>query len=94
LQAILENRCYRFEPGEAVTAKVPLKTNMDSVLVFYDNAGLEQEGRYLFVAQENKPVDLRMILTEQRYDDFILINISVSAGEIAMKAERLIFAPG
>jgi multidrug efflux system membrane fusion protein len=94
LRAVLDNGDRRFWPGEAIGARVLLRTNKDSVLVPYESVRLGQAGRYLFVVKEDKAVDLRVVSIGQRHGDFIVIKSGVSAGEVVVKTGQLMLSPG
>ena len=94
LRATLENKDHKFWPGESVRVKLLLCTQKNAVLVPLEAVKLSQRGYYVFVVKEGNVAELRMVDAGQRYDDMIMINSGVSAGETVVKRGQLMLAPG
>lgn len=94
LRAVLDNREHKFWPGESVRVKLLLCMQKNSVLVSIEAVKLSQKGYYVFVVKDGNVAELRMVDAGQRYDDMIMINSGIAAGETVVKRGQLMLAPG
>ncbi|MFH1791959.1 MAG: efflux RND transporter periplasmic adaptor subunit [Candidatus Omnitrophota bacterium] len=94
VRAVASNDDRKMWPGQFVKVRLILGTYKDAVVVPYAAATIGQNGYYLFVVTDKDKADLRQLNVGEKYDDYIIINDGVKAGERVVTVGQMGLSPG
>jgi len=89
LEANVPNENKFLWPGQFVHVKLITGFKKNAILAPYEAVQLGRHGNYLFVVLPNNTVEMRMVKTGQRENDFIIIEKGVELGEKVVNVGQL-----
>lgn len=84
LRGVFPNEKKTLWPGEFVDVKLFLEEKQNAILLPSEAVTLGQKGKYVYVVQQNKTVEVRIVQTGQRFGGEILIEKGVDADDLVV----------
>lgn len=94
LKGTFENRDMRLWPGQFVDVILTLTTEPKRIVVPSQAVQTGQQGQYLYVIKEDLTVELRVVTPGRSYQNWIIIDNGVQAGEKVVTDGQLRLVPG
>jgi multidrug efflux system membrane fusion protein len=94
LKATFENRDGLLWPGQFVNVVVQLETIQNAVLVPSESVQAGQRGQFVYVVKADSTVEPRVVKTGKTYQNRMIIEQGVTAGETVVTDGFLRLAPG
>ena len=93
LQATIPNTDLAFWPGQFVDVRLFLGTLKGAVVVPVQTVAVGKDGPYVFVINDKKQAELRLVTLGERSDELQVIDEGVKAGERVVTVGQLGLAP-
>jgi len=94
LRALMQNKDHYFWPGQFVKVRLILTEIPDATVVPYSAIQIGHSGPFVYVAKEDKTVELRNVTLGQRLENDIVIEKGVVPAEKIVLDGQLMLAPG
>ena len=94
LKGTFENHDRRLWPGQFVDVVLTLTTEPNRVVVPSQAVQTGQHGQYVYVIKEDLTAELRIVMSGRSYQNWIIIDKGVRAGERVVTDGQLRLVPG
>lgn len=94
LKGTFENRDRRLWPGQFVDVVLTLTTEQNRVVVPSQAVQTGQQGQYVYVIKDDMTAEFRLVTPGRTYDQWMVIDKGVAAGERVVTDGQLRLVPG
>jgi membrane fusion protein, multidrug efflux system len=94
LKGTFDNRDRRLWPGQFADVVLTLTTEKDRVIVPSQAVQTGQQGQYVYVIKDDMTAEFRLVTQGRTYENWIVIDKGVAAGERVVTDGQLRLVPG
>lgn len=94
LKGLIENKDFSLWPGEFGKVRLVVKTVKDAILMPAQALQVGENSNYVFLVKEDHTVEVKDVTILEKYDDYLMIDQGVKAGDIVVTSGQLNLKPG
>lgn len=94
LKGLIENKDFSLWPGEFGKVRLIVKTVKNAILLPAEALQVGENSNYVFLVKEDNTVEVKDVTILEKYDDYLMIDKGVKAGDVVVTSGQLNLKPG